>query len=114
MRKGLKIAVISTISLVGVVVALAVYGATLDSPAVTAEAPPSATVAAAPATTKPAAPAHTTPAAPKLTVAQRNAVAKAKEYLSIESFSRSGLIKQLEYDGFTASQAQHGASAAGL
>jgi hypothetical protein len=33
---------------------------------------------------------------------QQNAVQKAKEYLDMSAFSRIGLIKQLEYEGFSA------------
>ena len=35
------------------------------------------------------------------TLSQRNAVAKAKSYLDFTSFSKSGLIKQLEYESFS-------------
>lgn len=34
-------------------------------------------------------------------VSLQNAVAKAQEYLSMTSFSKSGLIEQLEYEGFS-------------
>ena len=49
----------------------------------------------------------------KITVKNSNtandqAVRKAKSYLEIIPFSRQGLIKQLEYDGFTHSQAVYG------
>lgn len=37
----------------------------------------------------------------------------AKTYLNTMSFSRSGLIEQLEYEGFTHSQAEYGVSQAG-
>lgn len=40
------------------------------------------------------------------------AVKKAKSYLEYTSFSLAGLIDQLQYDGFTPSEAQHGAGAA--
>jgi host cell surface-exposed lipoprotein/uncharacterized protein DUF2510 len=40
------------------------------------------------------------------------AVKKAKSYLSFTSFSKDGLINQLEYDGFTPDQAQYGANTA--
>ncbi|MGO9385045.1 MAG: Ltp family lipoprotein [Mycobacterium sp.] len=40
------------------------------------------------------------------------AVKKARSYLSTSSFSLQGLIEQLEYNGFTPSQAQYGANAA--
>jgi len=42
------------------------------------------------------------------------AAKKAAEYLSFESFSRSGLIKQLEFEGFTQAQAEYGADSVGL
>ena len=42
------------------------------------------------------------------------AAIKAKDYLEYTAFSRSGLIKQLEFEGFTRKQAEHGAKAAGL
>jgi hypothetical protein len=44
----------------------------------------------------------------------KEAVKKAKEYLGLEAFSFSGMVHQLEFDGFTAAQAVHGARAAGL
>lgn len=48
------------------------------------------------------------------TVSQGNARKSAKSYLDMSGFSRSGLIKQLEFEGFTQSQAEFGASANGL
>jgi hypothetical protein len=42
------------------------------------------------------------------TVSQKNAVLKAKRYLD-NGFSRKGLIEQLEYEGFTNSEASYGA-----
>ena len=44
----------------------------------------------------------------------KQAVKAAKEYLQTQAFSRSGLIHQLEFDGYTAAQARHGALAVGL
>jgi hypothetical protein len=41
------------------------------------------------------------------------AAKKASSYLEFTSFSRDGLIQQLEYDGFTSDQAVYGASAVG-
>ena len=38
-------------------------------------------------------------------------VDKAADYLDFMSFSRSGLIKQLEYEGFTQEDATYGADA---
>ena len=42
------------------------------------------------------------------------AAAKAKEYLRLEAFSRSGLIAQLKYEGFTYAQALYGVRRVGL
>jgi hypothetical protein len=39
-------------------------------------------------------------------MSQENAVRKAQEYLRVESFSRQGLIKQLEYDHYSAEDAE--------
>jgi hypothetical protein len=39
---------------------------------------------------------------------------KAKDYLDNGNFSRSGLIAQLKYEGFTQAQAEYGAREAGL
>ena len=51
----------------------------------------------------------------RITVSQQQAVIDAKNYLQYEGgFSLSGLIGQLEYDGFTASQAKYGAKSVGL
>ena len=43
-----------------------------------------------------------------VTVPDQNAVREAEMYLESEAFSRSGLIKQLEFGGFTAAQAIYG------
>ena len=40
------------------------------------------------------------------TPGQRNALSKAKDYLSFTSFSKSGLADQLKYDGFSRSEAR--------
>jgi hypothetical protein len=44
----------------------------------------------------------------------KEAAAKAKEFLQSQAFSRSGMIAQLNFEGFTSSQALYGARAAGL
>ena len=49
--------------------------------------------------------------APKENVNQSNARKKAASYLSYSSFSRSGLIKQLEFEGFSNVDATYGADA---
>jgi len=43
-----------------------------------------------------------------VTVSQNNAALKAKSYLRSSAFSRSGLIKQLEYEGFSTEDATYG------
>ena len=55
-----------------------------------------------------------TPAAPNETVSESNARKSAASYLKSSAFSRSGLIKQLEYEGFTTAQAEYGVSTTGL
>jgi len=47
-------------------------------------------------------------------VSQKDALNKAKRYMSYSSFSRGSLIDQLEYDKFTPDQAVYGANAVGL
>ena len=44
----------------------------------------------------------------------KQAELKAESYLKFTSFSRKGLIDQLEYEGFTKEQAAHGADSVGL
>ena len=46
------------------------------------------------------------------TAGQENAIESAESYLEYSSFSKSGLIEQLEYEGFTSAQAQYGADTA--
>lgn len=45
------------------------------------------------------------------TVSQINATRKAKSYLDMAGFSRSGLVNQLEFEGFSTSDATYGADA---
>lgn len=72
---------------------------------------PSATATPTPVVTEPPAPAE--PAQPVETISQRNAKAKAADYLRFMSFSRSGLIGQLEFEGFTTDDATYGVDAIG-
>ena len=53
----------------------------------------------------------TTTTVPVGTVSQRNAVAKGASYLRTSAFSRSGLISQLEYEGFSLEDATFGVDA---
>lgn len=48
---------------------------------------------------------RTTAPAPDTTRAQSNAVRAARDYLGIMAFSRSGLIDQLEFDGYSTADA---------
>lgn len=50
---------------------------------------------------------------PVYTVGQQNAISKAKSYLSFAGFSRSGLIEQLEFEGYSTEDATFGADNAG-
>ncbi|WP_253861504.1 Ltp family lipoprotein [Mycobacterium asiaticum] len=59
---------------------------------------------AAPVELRPLSPADQQPLSP---MSQQNAVAKAKEYLSMSAFSRTGLIDQLEYEGFSTEDATY-------
>lgn len=47
------------------------------------------------------------------TMGERNALDKAKSYLEVMPFSYSGLIEQLEYEGYTSAEAQYGADNCG-
>jgi hypothetical protein len=49
--------------------------------------------------------APTPPPAPRLTVSQQNAQKSASDYLKYMSFSRSGLIHQLEFEGYSTGDA---------
>lgn len=44
---------------------------------------------------------------------QKNALSQAKSYLSFSAFSYTGLIKQLEFEGFTNEEATYGADNCG-
>jgi hypothetical protein len=76
-------------------------------PAVTWSAP--VTVAAPVVTPAPqAAPvAPAAPAAPVATTSQSNAVRKAESYLAYTGFSKTGLVKQLKFEKFSAADAQY-------
>ena len=49
-----------------------------------------------------------------VTLSQIQAVRKAESYLDHTAFSRSGLIEQLEFEGFTSEQAIYGVDSVGL
>lgn len=50
---------------------------------------------------------------PAVTMGEKNALGKAKEYLDVIAFSYSGLIEQLEYNGFSKEEATYGADNCG-
>ena len=52
-------------------------------------------------------PAGTYSDRPLSPVSQQNALDKAQEYLDMTAFSRSGLIEQLEYEGFSAADSTY-------
>ena len=47
------------------------------------------------------------------TVGQQNALDEAKSYLNVMPFSYAGLVEQLEYEGFSSSEAEYGAANCG-
>ena len=47
--------------------------------------------------------------APSPTMGEKNALRSAREYLSISAFSYTGLIKQLEYEGYSTEEATYAA-----
>lgn len=51
--------------------------------------------------------------APQISMEQSNALSKANDYLSLTAFSHSGLIKQLEYEGFSNESATYAADNCG-
>ena len=44
---------------------------------------------------------------------ERNALKAAQDYLAVMAFSHSGLVKQLEYEGYTHTEAVYGADHCG-
>lgn len=94
--------------MLAVVIVLAVAGCGPTSKAPPTYAPTApASVIAAPAAAPAAAP--TTAAPPPGTVSQVNAVEKANSYLEFSAFSKTGLIRQLKYEGFSAADAEYAA-----
>jgi hypothetical protein len=62
---------------------------------------------------EPAKPKPDEPAESDATPSQENALRAATNYLDYESFSESGLIEQLEYEGYSAADAKYGATHVG-
>ncbi|WP_295837327.1 Ltp family lipoprotein [uncultured Microbacterium sp.] len=111
---GLALGVVAWIVAIAVSIATFAGAASSISESIEPAAPvapvatPATEVTEAPvATEAPAAEATpAAPAAPELTMGQRNAVAKGENYLSFTAFSRSGLIEQLQFEGFDAADAE--------
>lgn len=61
-----------------------------------------------PTVTVPPSPKVTHKPAPAMTASQEQAVGTAEDYLRGQSFSRKGLIEQLQYEGFSAKDATFG------
>lgn len=78
-------------------------GSTATPSTSTTSSAPSAPIPTLEPTPEPTVPAA--PAAPQMTVSQENALAKAEEYLDYTAFSKSGLVKQLKYEGFSTADA---------
>lgn len=66
--------------------------------------PSAASVAPEPST--PAPTKTPAPAKPELSTAQKNAVRSAENYLSFAGFSQKGLIKQLDFEGYSTTDSQ--------
>ena len=94
--------------ILAVVIALFAFNAVSGGDSETASTEtPSATQPSAPAES--AAPAETQAA--EETASQANAVRAAENYLSFSPFSRDGLIKQLEFEGYSTEDATYGVDA---
>jgi len=83
-------------------IALAIAGSALGSETSPPSADSSSSQSSDAGSTEPSAePEPIEETEPELTAAQENAVGKAEDYLDLTSFSRTGLIKQLKFDGFS-------------
>ena len=75
--------------------------------------PPTTTTTAPPPPPPSTTPPATSPPAPAESVSQSNARQSAADYLDYSAFSRSGLIKQLAFEGFSTADATYGVDALG-
>lgn len=64
-------------------------------------------------TQEPQEPAEQTPPESTLTMGQQNALKSAESYLEISAFSHSGLIEQLEFEGYSTEDATYAADNCG-
>ena len=76
---------------------------TTSAPTTTTRAPTTTTTRAPTTTTR--APTTNTTTQPQFTRSEENAIQSAESYLDVMAFSRSGLIDQLAYEGFTTAEA---------
>lgn len=76
-------------------------------------APPTVAPTKEPEKTQSEAPSVEPSPADAATMGQRNALAKAKQYLLVMPFSYSKLIEQLEYEGYATEEATYGADNCG-
>lgn len=86
--------------------AVADSGPTIPTLAEQPTAPVEQAPAPAPVAPAPAPVQAPEPAEPEMTVSQENAREQAESYLDFAAFSRTGLIKQLEFEGYSAADAE--------
>lgn len=100
-----------TLTITAIVATLALAGCstttpgTLDSVKSDTQAPVTAPPAPEVAPAPEPAPEPAAPPAPEFTIGQQNAIDSANSYLRLMGFSRSGLIGQLEYEGYSVEDA---------
>ncbi len=93
--------------------AASVGSAATPAPATTVSTPAPATTVSTPAPAKTVSTPAQTLKQDSASVGERNAAKKALSYLAYSSFSRDGLIKQLEYEKFTHQEAVYGVDQSG-
>ena len=86
----------------------AAVDADVTSTTVREEAAPTSTVSPATTAAAPTSTAAPTTTAPGFSFEEQQAIESARTYLRYSSFSRQGLIDQLEFEGFTSEQAVYG------
>lgn len=100
MRKIITTVAVAVFALCGAGLIVAMATAGPDATPAAAEAPAATTAPGTVATANVPA-----PATKALTVAQRNAARAAENYIDLTGFSRTGLIRQLKYTGYSAADA---------
>lgn len=92
----------------------AAWSKAVDDAGTNAPPPPAATAPAEPGPAEQVDQVQPGPGTPAETASQESARRTAESDLETSGFSRSGLIDQLTFDGFTQAQAQHAANVVGL